>query len=141
MSKSEPLDKKLYGRVKSEARRKFKVFPSAYASGWLTREYKRRGGRYAGRKRRSGGLSRWYREKWIDVCQLPRRVPCGRKSASRGKYPYCRPSVRVSRRTPRLVSSLRRGDIERLCRSKRRSPRRRVSMRPSRRRSPKRRSK
>jgi hypothetical protein len=41
-----PTNKKLYSRVKSEAKRKFNVFPSAYASGWLVRTYKARGGKY-----------------------------------------------------------------------------------------------
>ena len=42
-----PTNKALYARVKAEAKRKFDVWPSAYASGWLTKEYKRRGGKYA----------------------------------------------------------------------------------------------
>ena len=42
-----PKNKALYSRVKSEAKRKFDVWPSAYASAWLTREYKKRGGTYA----------------------------------------------------------------------------------------------
>jgi hypothetical protein len=41
-----PTNKKLYSRVKSEAKKKFKVFPSAYASAWLVRTYKKRGGGY-----------------------------------------------------------------------------------------------
>lgn len=41
-----PTDKALYARVKAEAKRKFKVYPSAYANGWLVREYKSRGGTY-----------------------------------------------------------------------------------------------
>jgi len=45
--KNVPLDKRLYARIKAEAKRKFKVYPSAYANGWLVKEYKRRGGRYA----------------------------------------------------------------------------------------------
>ena len=36
----------LYARVKAEAKRKFKVYPSAYANGWLVKTYKQRGGRY-----------------------------------------------------------------------------------------------
>jgi len=40
-------NKALYSRVKAEAKRKFDVFPSAYASAWLVREYKKRGGTYA----------------------------------------------------------------------------------------------
>lgn len=42
-----PKNKALYSRVKSEAKKKFKVWPSAYASAWTVREYKKRGGKYA----------------------------------------------------------------------------------------------
>jgi hypothetical protein len=41
-----PTNKKLYARVKSQAKRKFKVYPSAYANGWLVKTYKARGGTY-----------------------------------------------------------------------------------------------
>ena len=41
-----PTNKKLYARVKAAARRKFAVYPCAYANAWLVREYKKRGGGY-----------------------------------------------------------------------------------------------
>ena len=41
-----PKNNALYNRVKSEAKRKFKVWPSAYASAWLVKTYKKRGGKY-----------------------------------------------------------------------------------------------
>ena len=41
-----PTNSKLYARVKAAAKRKFAVYPSAYANAWLVREYKKRGGRY-----------------------------------------------------------------------------------------------
>ena len=41
-----PTNPALYARVKAEAKRKFKVYPSAYANGWLVRTYKARGGGY-----------------------------------------------------------------------------------------------
>jgi hypothetical protein len=41
-----PTNPSLYARVKAEAKRKFKVYPSAYANGWLVRTYKKRGGGY-----------------------------------------------------------------------------------------------
>jgi hypothetical protein len=41
-----PADPKLYASVKAAAKRKFDVYPSAYANGWLVQEYKRRGGKY-----------------------------------------------------------------------------------------------
>ena len=46
MSKNIPTNKKLYARVKAEAKRKFDRWPSAYGSAWLVREYKKRGGGY-----------------------------------------------------------------------------------------------
>ena len=41
-----PADKVLYETVKQAAKRKFKVYPSAYANAWLVQEYKKRGGTY-----------------------------------------------------------------------------------------------
>ena len=45
-SKNVPTNKALYSRVKAAAKKKFKVYPSAYANSWLVREYKKRGGGY-----------------------------------------------------------------------------------------------
>lgn len=46
-----PTNKRLYSQVKAEAKRKFRVYPSAYANGWLVKTYKARGGKYRmGRK-------------------------------------------------------------------------------------------
>ena len=44
--KAVPTNPSLYARVKAEAKRKFDVYPSAYATGWLVRTYKKRGGKY-----------------------------------------------------------------------------------------------
>jgi len=46
MSKNVPTNKKLYARVKAEAKRKFDRWPSAYGSAWLVKTYKSRGGTY-----------------------------------------------------------------------------------------------
>jgi hypothetical protein len=48
--KGEPADKELYARIVAEAKRKFDVYPSAYANGWVVQEYKRRGGKYTVKK-------------------------------------------------------------------------------------------
>jgi hypothetical protein len=45
-----PTNPKLYSTVKAAAKRKFDVYPSAYANAWLVREYKKRGGKYSGKK-------------------------------------------------------------------------------------------
>jgi len=46
-----------------------------------------------------GGLRRWFKEKWVDV---KTGKPCGRsgKEKSTRAYPYCRPSRKVSSKTP-----------------------------------------
>ena len=49
-ARNEPTNKALYARVKAAAKRKFDVYPSAYANAWLVREYKKRGGKYSGKK-------------------------------------------------------------------------------------------
>lgn len=130
MPSPQPLNRSLWNRVKSEAKKRYSVWPSAYASGWLTKEYKKRGGKFRGKSRSksrssrssSSSLRRWFAEKWVDVCKLPRKVPCGRsKSNSRG-YPYCRPTRRVSSRTPKLASELTLTEIRKLCRRKRSRP-------------------
>ena len=126
----EPTDKALYNRVKAAAKKKFKVWPSAYASGWVVREYKRRGGKYTGKKNVREGLARWFAEKWINVCKLPKRVACGRPETSlstwKKKYPYCRPSKRVSRSTPRTAKELSKEEIKRRCQRKRKSPMKKI---------------
>ena len=124
--KSVPKDKKLYNQVKKEAKEIFDVWPSAYASGWVVKEYKRRGGEYTGRKSTNSNLARWYKEKWIDVCHLPKKVPCGREDEEDRKYPYCRPSIKVNKHTPTTASELNKEEITKLCKRKRKDPRSRV---------------
>lgn len=39
-----PTDQKLWRKAKAAARRKFEVYPSAYANAWAAKWYKKRGG-------------------------------------------------------------------------------------------------
>jgi hypothetical protein len=43
-SKNKPTNKKLWSRAKALARKKFDVYPSAYANAWAAKWYKKRGG-------------------------------------------------------------------------------------------------
>jgi len=104
----EPINKPLYQKVKSEANRKFLAPTGAYKSAWIVREYKKRGGRYEG-QRSKGLLKRWFDEKWVNVAG---GGTCGRSHAStKGRYPVCRPSVRITKGTPRTVSELTKSQI------------------------------
>jgi len=87
---NEPNDQALYERVKTEADKRFDK-PSAYKSGWIVKTYKARGGTYSGKKPK-GGLTSWFAERWADV---------GNK-----EYPVFRPTKRVNKDTPLLVSEI-----------------------------------
>lgn len=88
--KNEPLDKKLYEKVKKMADDKYEK-PSAYKSGWIVKKYKELGGTYSGTKT-DEGLTQWYKEEWDDV---------GNKD-----YPVYRPTKRVSKKTPLTASEI-----------------------------------
>ncbi len=56
------------------------------------------------RKTKEGAaLKRWFKEKWVDVRS---GKPCGRQKGEGRGTPYCRPSKRVSKRTPVTASEL-----------------------------------
>ena len=53
--------------------------------------------------RSSGGLTRWFKEKWVDV---KTGKPCGRSKGKKRGYPACRPSKRISSKTPKTASEM-----------------------------------
>lgn len=117
------VDKELYKKVRNSVKRRVKSWPSAYASGQVVQEYKRKGGRYKKGKNQERALERWFDEKWIDVCT---GKPCGRKGTSTRKYPYCRPTIKVNSSTPKTADTLTKKQKEKLCAKKRRNPEKRV---------------
>ena len=44
--KPKPTNAKLWSQAKSQAKRKFDVYPSAYANAWAAGYYKRKGGKW-----------------------------------------------------------------------------------------------
>ena len=85
-----PTDPILYNQVKKEAD-KIYMKPSAYKSGYIVKKYKSLGGTYTGKKT-TEGLTSWYKAAWMDV---------GNKG-----YPVYRPTKRVNKNTPLLVSEI-----------------------------------
>lgn len=111
---SQPTNKKLYEQVKREASSVFDSPTGAYRSAWIVREYKKRGGTYTGSKDTTSGLTRWFKEDWVDLNRPlgdGKYAPCGRSDASKGMYPLCRPINRL-KGTPKTVSQLTKGEIE-----------------------------
>ena len=114
MSKSHPVDKKLYAKVKKEADAKFDEKTSAYKSMWIVNQYKKRGGEYSGKKNTKQGLTRWLKEKWIDTKTIKRDKSgkivsykqCGRVGDRKTGYPLCRPLKKISKDTPKTVKEI-----------------------------------
>ena len=57
-------NQKLYEKVRKNLYKRMPIH-SAYRSGLLVQEYKKAGGTYSGKKPSKGGLSRWFKEKWV----------------------------------------------------------------------------
>jgi hypothetical protein len=56
------------------------------------------------RKTQKGAdLKRWFKEQWVDVRS---GKPCGRQKGEKRGTPYCRPSKRMSERTPVTASEM-----------------------------------
>ena len=109
-------------RGKETAKRKFRVYPSAYANGYAVQVCRGTKPDYRGVYRadfdygpsqkslETPDLARWYRERWVNVCQRDSRgrfVPCGRPAARlvAADYPYCRPLYRLPG-TPRTPTAM-----------------------------------
>jgi hypothetical protein len=115
-----PIDLKLYKQVKKLADAKFQSPSGIYRSSWIVKEYKKRGGKYYGKKS-SNGLARWYKENWVNLNDPIRNSQkkiigyhkCGRKSSTiKGKYPLCRPSKKISKDTPKTYKELSKNSIK-----------------------------
>jgi len=65
--------------------------------------------------RSSGGLTRWFKENWVDV---KTGKPCGRSKGENRAYPACRPKKRVSSKTPKTVGEMTKSEKERFKREK-----------------------
>ena len=69
-------------------------------------------------------LNRWFKEKWVDVSRKKKdgsHPPCGRSKASKSSkgYPKCRPSVKVSSKTPKTSGSMSEGQKQAATKRKR----------------------
>lgn len=105
MSKRNPKDA-CYKKVKKQ----YKVFPSARASQAIAKCRKKKG---IVRKTKKGkALKRWQKEKWVDTIT---GKPCG----AGGKTEYCRPTKRVSKKTPKTKKELGRKKIKKKQKEKR----------------------
>ena len=70
------------------------------------------------RKTKKGAaLRRWFQEKWVDVRT---GKPCGRRKGEKRGVPYCRPSKRVSSKTPKTSGEMSSSEKRKKIREKKR---------------------
>ena len=98
-------DKELHGRAVAAAKSKFKVWPSAYASGYVVQQYKRMykekhgstSGAFKGDDGEINGddLDKWFNEKWVRIGANGEIMgPCGAREEKEGK-PKCLPQAQA----------------------------------------------
>jgi hypothetical protein len=89
-----PANMELYNTVKEEVYKKY-TKPSAYRSGAVIKEYKKRGGEYLddGKEKK---LKRWFKEDWKDV----------NPDKTDDSYPLYRPTKRITKDSPLTVSEV-----------------------------------
>ena len=94
---------KLCAKGKAAAKRKFDVYPSAYANMYASSVCSGKvkpGGKKKVKKAKGGGLREWVKEKWVDIGAPKKKgkyQPCGRKKGSKRKYPKCVPLAKATR--------------------------------------------
>ena len=68
-------------------------------------------------------LNSWFKEKWVDVSRTKdgKHPPCGRSKANKSSkgYPKCRPSIKVSSKTPKTSGSMSSGQKQAATKRKR----------------------
>jgi phage-related protein (TIGR01555 family) len=98
-------DKSLHEQAVATAKAKFKVWPSAYASGYVVQHYKdlyrRKHGSLSGAFRSDGqdvtedDLAEWFKEQWVRLTSSGEIAgPCGGRSEGEGK-PKCLPKAKA----------------------------------------------
>ena len=98
-------DEALHGRAVAAAKAKFKVWPSAYASGYVVQQYKRmykeKHGSTSGAFKGDNGeihaddLGQWFKEGWVRIGANGEIMgPCGGRGEKEGK-PKCLPKAKA----------------------------------------------
>lgn len=124
---------KIYKEVKKEADTKFKDKTGIYKSAWIVREYKKRNGKFKGKKPKNIGLKRWFKEEWIRIDyktgkvmrKKGKKLPCGRSNKEMNenvKKGLCRPYKKVNKKTPKTFKELGLKELKRRAKLKKKNP-------------------
>lgn len=87
-----------------KVKRQYKVFPSARASQAIAKCRKKKG--KVTKSSKGSSLKRWEKERWVDTRT---GKPCGAGK----KNEYCRPTKRVSSKTPKTKGEMSKSELAR----------------------------
>jgi hypothetical protein len=120
---SQPIDIELYDHIKQMANKVFKSPTGIYRSMWISRMYRKAGGRYTDVKKNSK-FDKWLSESWIDTNQpiyknnkIIGYEKCGNKNTQNNLYPLCRPTRKI-KDTPLLFQNIDKETIKRVNKEK-----------------------
>ena len=98
------LNPDIYKKAKAKADKVYEKH-SAYKSMYIQSQYKKMGGKYKGKQNKQG-VSRWNKEKWVQVkpyLTSGKEIACGEDNK---KNKVCRPLVKVNSQTPITLPEL-----------------------------------
>jgi hypothetical protein len=103
------MDKKSpsYKKALKKANEVYGTGSSIYRSSYIVKMYKEDGGKIKNKKSPKTGLTRWFKEQWIQVVpylEKGLKIECGGKSDKDGKA--CRPLYRITKDTPITIKEL-----------------------------------
>ena len=87
-----------------KVKRRYKVFPSARASQAIAKCRKKKG--KVTKSSKGSSLKRWEEEKWVDT-------RTGKSCGAGKKNEYCRPTKRVSSKTPKTKGEMSKSELAR----------------------------
>jgi hypothetical protein len=92
LDSNSPTNPELWARCVAKAKRKFDVYPSAYANSYAAKEYKRMGGGWRSDDR-ADDLREWHKQKWVNIAT---GKECGEGDTDGKGKPKCLPKSKAA---------------------------------------------
>lgn len=106
---SEPKNKQLYEKIKSEVYKKYPKH-SLYRSALIQKLYKAEGGTYTDGEPKEMNIKKWFKQEWISLNDWLRgqEVKCGASNTQEkyNEYPLCRPKAIAEKLTKPQIKEM-----------------------------------
>jgi hypothetical protein len=129
------MDKKspMYKKALKKANEVYGPGSSIYRSSYIVKMYKEEGGKIKNKKSPKLGLSRWFKEEWVQVVPYLEKgvkIECGGRKDSLNLGKACRPLYLITKDTPITIDELldihSKKDIIKVAKQKEKNPEKRL---------------